>query len=85
MPTCKNIKQMRSKETQDCDPEPERYYDWMLWALRQKRKTVTKMSHIKTFLKKIPKWLILNKTFFKLIKKTLYICIFMWYNSTIKW
>lgn len=20
------------------DPEPKRYYDWMLWALRQKRK-----------------------------------------------
>ena len=22
----------------DDDPEPERYYDWMLWSLRQKRK-----------------------------------------------
>ena len=22
----------------DNDPEPERYYDWMLWKLRQERK-----------------------------------------------
>ena len=32
-------------ETYDNDPEPERYYDWMLWKMRQERamKTV-KMS-----------------------------------------
>ena len=23
---------------QEYDPEPERYYDWMLWKLRQERK-----------------------------------------------
>ena len=23
------------------DPEPERYYDWMLWKLRQEKKTAT--------------------------------------------
>ena len=23
---------------QEHDPEPERYYDWMLWKLRQTRK-----------------------------------------------
>jgi len=26
------------EEEVDDDPEPERYYDWMLWSLRQKRK-----------------------------------------------
>ena len=25
-------------ELVDYDPEPERYYDWILWSLRQKRK-----------------------------------------------
>jgi len=25
-------------ELVDDDPEPERYYDWILWSLRQKRK-----------------------------------------------
>jgi hypothetical protein len=28
---------MSNKETHD-DPEPERYYDWMLWKLRQLEK-----------------------------------------------
>ena len=23
---------------QEYDPEPERYYDWMLWKLRQEKK-----------------------------------------------
>ena len=25
-------------ETPDSDPEPQRYYDWMLWKLRQEKK-----------------------------------------------
>ena len=27
---------------QEYDPEPERYYDWMLWKLRQERKMTEK-------------------------------------------
>ena len=27
-----------STMVQEYDPEPERYYDWMLWKLRQERK-----------------------------------------------
>ena len=26
------------EEQDDEDPEPERYYEWMLWKLRQERK-----------------------------------------------
>ena len=26
---------------QEYDPEPERYYDWMLWKMRQERKTMS--------------------------------------------
>jgi len=32
-----SIKKKDLKETTTNDPEPERYYDWMLWKLRQVR------------------------------------------------
>ena len=31
-------------ELPDSDPEPERYYDWILWKLRQKQKRTEKMK-----------------------------------------
>tara|TARA_Y100001972_G_scaffold33015_1_gene40907 strand:- start:986 stop:1426 length:441 start_codon:yes stop_codon:yes gene_type:complete len=31
-------------ELPDSDPEPERYYDWILWKLRQKQKRTEKMN-----------------------------------------
>ena len=31
-------------ELPESDPEPERYYDWILWKLRQKQKWTEKMN-----------------------------------------
>tara|TARA_Y100000592_G_C5407138_1_gene286233 strand:+ start:594 stop:1055 length:462 start_codon:yes stop_codon:yes gene_type:complete len=31
-------------ELPDSDPEPERYYDWILWKLRQKQERTEKMN-----------------------------------------
>ena len=31
-------------ELPESDPEPERYYDWILWKLRQKQKRTEKMN-----------------------------------------
>ena len=71
----------------DYDREPERYYDWMLWKLRQDRKKPWHFCHgFNIFLKKIlsdwDHW----GFFLIFFKKTLYISDFIWYNITIiKW
>ena len=32
------------RKTHDNDPEPERYYDWMLWKMRQEGGVMSKTS-----------------------------------------
>ena len=33
-------------ELPDDDPEPERYYDWMLWAFRKERKRIKSVDEM---------------------------------------
>ena len=62
---------MRLKMQREHDPEPERYYDWMLWKMRQERAMEDPVDDV-TIGNQLNKWTETSRTTINMTTEQMY-------------